>query len=314
MSHVALFTLESLLLALGAVLLGSGIGQLARRLGASAWAVGLVVVPLAVAAPVFAVTINTPIQERYNFTLGMILGSTVVNVGFALGTAAILRPMVGSSRFVSSTISVLLVAVLLFWFVCRDSVVSRVDTIILLAGFVAAVAYLVWVAKEEPELAKAPFEAWSIRRWPVWIAVPVALLGIGALVGGAWLIVPEAVQISRLQPRSSPHLFGFLTVVLASSLALLWVTECAARNRHADLAIGTVAVANLCNLLLLPAVAALVAPFGVANVTLMNDIPATALITFLLLVPFLNGLQISRLEGFILLTASAVYIAWQLRR
>jgi len=313
MSHVALFTLESLLLALGAVLLGSGIGQLARRLGASAWVVGLVVVPLAVAAPIFAVTINTAIQERYNFTLGMILGSTVVNVGFALGTAAILRPMVGSSRFVSSSISVLLVAVLLFWFVCRDSVVSRVDGIILLAGFVAAVAYLVWIAREETELAKAPFEAWSFRRWPVWIAVPVALLGIGALVGGAWLIVPEAVQISRLQPRSS-HLFGFLTVVLASSLALLWVTECAARNRHADLAIGTVAVANLCNLLLLPAVAALVAPFGVANVTLMNDIPATALITFLLLVPFLNGLQISRLEGFILLTASAVYIAWQIRR
>ncbi len=324
---VALFTLSFLLLALGAVLLGYGVGQLARRFGASPWAIGLVVVPLAAAAPVFAVSVNTTLEARYPFTLGMILGSTVVNIGFALGTAALLRPLAGSSRFVSASISVLLVSVLLFWFVCRDSELSGIDAAILLVGFAAAVAYLAWVAKEEPAEAKALFAEWAFRRQPPWIAVPVAIGGIAALVGGAYFLVPEAVELTRLQPRGSIHLFGSLAVVLASSLALLWVTECAARNGHGDLAIGTVVGASLCNLLLLPAVTALisfirveasrstpVASFRIGNLVLMNEIPATAIITFLLLVPFLNGLRLSRWEGVVLLAASVAYIAWQVTR
>ncbi|MCE9560685.1 MAG: hypothetical protein K8U57_01395 [Planctomycetes bacterium] len=312
--HALLFTLGFSLLAVGAVLLGSGVGQLARRFGVSPWVVGLVVVPLAAAAPTFAVTVNTAIQQRDNFTLGMILGSTVVNIGFALGSAALLRPFVGSSKLVTASISTLLVAVLLFWFVCRDEVVSRIDAVILLVGFVGAVAYLVWVAREESSEAKAPFAEWNFRRRPAWITAPVAILGIAALVGGAIYVVPEAVELTRMQPKNTTHLFGSLAVVLASSLALLWVTESAARNGHGDLAIGTVVGASLCNLLLLPAVAALIAPFAVPNVTLMNDIPATAVITFLLLVPFLNGLQVSRSEGLVLLTAAVGYVVWQIRR
>jgi cation:H+ antiporter len=312
--HALLFALGFSLLAVGAVLLGYGVGQLARRFGVAAWVVGLVVVPIAAAAPVFAVTVNTALQHREKFTLGMILGSTVVNIGFALGTAALWRPLVGSSRTVTASISVLLVAVLLFWFVCRDEVVSRIDAAILLVGFLAAVAYLVWVAREETEEAKAPFTQWNFRTWPAWITAPVAILGVAALIGGAYFVVPEAVELSRMQPKGKTHLFGSVAVVLASSLALLWVTESAARNRHGDLAIGTVVGASLCVLLLVPAIAAFIAPFRVANVTLMNDIPATTLITFLLLSPFLNGMRVSRSEGAILLAASVAYIAWQVTR
>jgi len=312
--HALLFTLGFSLLAVGAVLLGYGVGQLARRFGVSPWVIGLVVVPLAAAAPVFAVTVNTALQQRDNFTLGMILGSTVVNVGFALGFVSLLRPLTGSSKVVSASISTLLVGVLLFLFVCRDNSVSRIDGVILLVGFVLAVAYLVWVARGETEETKAPFTHWNLQRWPLWIAVPLAIAGLAALVGGASYVVPEAVELTRMQPRGKTHLFGSVAVVLASSLALIWVAELAARNRHGDLAIGTVVGASLCNLLLLPAVAALIAPFGVANVTLMNDIPATALLVYLLLVPSLNGLQVSRSEGAVLLAASVAYLGWQIWR
>ncbi len=312
--HVALFTVGFVLLALGALLLAWGVGQLARRFGASPWAIGMVVVPFAVADPVLAVTVNSSLGQRDTLTLGMILGSTVVNVAFALGTAALLRPLAGSSPFVTAAISVQLVAVLGFWFVCRDNSVSRIDAVILISGFVAAVAYLGWVAKDEPAEVKAAFTDWQFGRWPPAIAAIVAIIGTAAVIGGAYLLVPEAVEIARMQPRTSTKLFGTIAVVLASSLALLCVVEVAARNGHADLAIGTVVVANLCNLLLAPAIAAFISPFGVSGPMLMNDLPAAALVTFLLLGSYLNGLRIGRSEGVVLVVAFVAYVAWQITR
>lgn len=311
--HIALFTLGFLSLALGAVLLGFGVGQLARRLGASAWGIGFVVVPLAAAAPVFAVAINTAVQHRDTFTVGMILGSAVVNVAFALGTAALWRPLAGSSRLTNASISTLLVGVLFFWFVCRTGSVGPLEAVLLLVGFAAAVAYLVWTARSESAEVKDEFTRWNVRRWPPLVAVLGAILGIAAVVGGAYFLVPEAVEITKTQSKSLP-LFGTVAIALATSLALLCVTELAARNNHGDLAITTVAIANLCILLLLPGVAGLVASFKIPPSMQMNDFPATALVVFLLLSPLLNGLRISRGEGVVLLLAFAGYFVWQVRR
>ncbi|MFO0823203.1 MAG: hypothetical protein U0792_08795 [Gemmataceae bacterium] len=313
--HVALFSLGFLLLAVGAMLLGFGLGHIARRLGAGPWAVGLGVVPLAAAAPVFAVTLTTAIQKNSDsFTVGMILGSDVVNIAFVLGVAALCRPLAGSSRLVNGSICTLFASVLFLWFVCRYEEVGRVEGGFLLAVFAVAVAYLVWSARNEPQEAKAAFEQWNFRRWPVWAAVPVAAVGIAALVYGASLVVPEAIAITRLQSKTPPRLFGTVAVALSSSLAVLVVAVVAARKNHGDLAMGTVAIANVCILLLLPAITALIVPFKIPSSMLMNDFPATALVTFLLLSPLLNGLRISRWDGLILLAAFAGYFVWQVRR
>jgi cation:H+ antiporter len=311
---VALFALAVLVLAGGAALLGWGGGQLARRFGASPWAVGLAVVPVAAAAPTFAVGVNAALQHRDTFTLGMILNGPVVSATLALGLAALLRPLAGTSRVVSATISALLVSVLLFWFVCRDGDVSRVDAVFLLAALAAAVAYLVFVAREEPATAKAAFETGAIARRPVGVAAVAAALGLVGLVGGGYLLVPEAVEIARTQSKGSPRLFGTVAIALATSLAVLSVALAAARKRRGDLALGTAAGTGLCLVLLLPAVAAFVNPIAVPEAMQMNDFPAATLVVFLLLVPRLNGLRVSRWEGAILVAAFAGYGWWQVSR
>lgn len=312
--HVALFSLAALLLALGAVLAGWGGGQLARRFGASAWAVGLAVVPVAAALPTFAVGVNAAAQHRDTFTLGMVLNGPVVSATLALGLAGLVRPLAGSSRVACEALSALLASVLVLWFVCRDGEVSRVDAGFLIAGFAAAVGYLVWVSREEPVTASAAFETWRLTRRPAGLAVFAVVLGFAAVVGGAYLLVPEAAEIARTQPKKPPHLFGTVAIALATSIAVLGVTLTAARTGHGDLAIGTAAGVGLCLLLLLPAVAAFVNPVAVPEAMQMNDLPAAALAVFLLLVPRLNGLQVSRPEGAILLAAFAGYAWWQVTR
>lgn len=312
--HVALFSLATLLLALGAVLGGWGAGQLARRFGASAWAVGFAVVPVAAALPTFAVGVTAAAQYRDTFTLGMVLNGAVVSASLALGLAALVRPLVGSSRVVSGAITVPLVGVLVLWFVCRDGDVSRVDAAFLFAAFVASVGYLVWVSGNELVAAKVEVERWAIARRPAGIAAIAAALGLAAVIGGAYLLVPEAVEIARTQSKKPPHLFGTVAISLATSIAVLGVTLTAARKGHGDFALGTAAGTGLCLLLLLPAVAALVNPIAVPEAMQANDLPAAALVVFLLLVPRLNGLRVSRWEGAVLLAAFVGYAWWQVTR
>lgn len=307
--HVAPFTLAFLLLALGALFLAGGVGYVARRCSLSPLAVGL-----AVATPVLAVSLTAALQGRHRFALGLITGSTVVNVTVALGLAALVRPLAGNSRAVTAAISALLVAVLLFWFVCRDNGLSRVDGSLLLLGFAAAVLYVRREAAEEAADAAVKFEEWGFRARPVWSAAPIAVIGVCLLVYGAVLLVPEATEIANKQLKVNSRLFAVTAVALACSPALLWVVGSVARNGHADLALGTVVGANLCNVLLVPGVTALVVPLLVTDRAVMDDIPAMVLASFLLLIPFLNGLRVSRPEGAILLAVYAAFFTWQVRR
>jgi cation:H+ antiporter len=172
----------------------------------------------------------------------------------------------------------------------------------------------VWVSREEPVAAGAAFERWELARRPVGAGAVAVALGIAAIVGGAYLLVPEAVEIARTQPKKPPHLFGTVAIALATSLSVLGVALAAARKGHGDLAIGTVAGVGPCLLLLLPAVAALVNPVAVPEAMQMNDLPGAALAVFLLLVPRLNGLRVSRWEGAVLVAAFAGYAWWQVTR
>jgi len=311
--HVALFALGVVLLAVGAGALACGAARLARRLGAGAFPVGLAAASLGGSAPVLALVVTAVLNDRHMLAVGTLVGSNVANVGLALGLAAAARPLAGSSRVVSAAIPVLLGATALFWFLGRDNELSRVSAAVLLVAFAGAVAYLGRVAKRETDAARAEFGGWAPNPKQMWAGVVLTAAGLAGLVGGALLVVPAAVEIANRELVIGTRIFGVTAVAFGASLPVVVAAVAAAYRGRADLALGVVVGASLGNLLLAAGVAGLVAPFGLTEAALGNEVPATAVLTLLLLAPLWNGLRVDRWEGALLLAAYAGFVAWRLR-
>lgn len=303
------FALGAFLLLLGSLLAGAGLGILARRCGASPFAVGLGVIPLAATAPALAFAAAAVLHERHMLAVGTLVGTGTATIGLGLGLAILLRPVAGSSRVVTHAIPAAIAGALLFWFVARDNEVSRPEGGLLLAAFAAVVAYLVRESRREYAAVKESFA--GVVSWKWRPGVPAAVLGLAALAGGAWLAVPAAAEIANKELFVGGRVFGLTVVGPVLALPAVLVAVTAARARRGDLALGTVTGATLGAVLLAAGVTALVAPFGVTDRALMNDVPALVLFALLLLVPLANGLRTSRWEGLVLLTAYGGFVAWQ---
>ena len=308
-----MFALAIALLAGGAFIHLFGAYQLASRLGANPFALGIVVIPLCVCAPALAVTLTAVASDRHMLAVGTIIGGTILNLGFTLGVAALFRPPPGSSRVVASAIPVMMAATLLFWFLCRDNEVSRVDGVILLSAFAGAVAYLAREARREADAVKAKFAEWSWERRPAWLMGLGLAIGLAGVISGALVMVPAAVEMANKEFTTGTRVFALTIVAVIVSIPAYWLVKSAAYNRHTDLALAIIVGSALCNLLLVAGLAALVAPFGVTERALLDDIPSMALFAFLLLAPLLNGLKLHRWEGVILIAAYLVFALWQVQ-
>src|SRR5689334_20447848 len=87
------FLLAVVVLALGGDSLARGLGALAQRAGATAVATGIVVCAFAGSLPDLAVNVAALFAGKPAFALGNIIGSSLVNLGLALGLAALVAPL-----------------------------------------------------------------------------------------------------------------------------------------------------------------------------------------------------------------------------
>src|SRR5689334_6380669 len=94
------FEFAAPLLLLAAAYAGGGAAIMARRLGASPFAVGLGVVPLAATAPALAFAVAAVLHDRHMLAVGTLVGAGITTIGLGLGLAVLLSPVTGSSRVV----------------------------------------------------------------------------------------------------------------------------------------------------------------------------------------------------------------------
>src|SRR5262245_5599058 len=260
--HVALYVVGLVLLAVSAGCLVIGAARLDRALGRSAFAIGLVAVGFGPCVASLAFNLTAALHERPLLALRTIIGFNIASAGLVLGVAALVRPLAGTARLSSSAITLLLVATLLFWFLCRDSELSRLDAGVLLAAFVAAVVYLVFVAKREPETVKAAFAAWVPERMSVWFAVLLSLAALGGVIGGAILAVAASIPINAIQRVYTPIL-GLSAAAFAVSLPGLVAAVAASRRGRSGVVLGIVVGGVLFHLLVTAGVMGMVHPIVV---------------------------------------------------
>ena len=318
--HVALFAAGLLVLAAGAGCLVTGAARLDRATGRSAFAVGIVAVGFGpcVAGLAFDLTcVLRPAPPReaelmVATALGTVVGSNIASVLLVLGAAALVRPVASSARLFSTAIPLTFVATILFWFLAADTTISRIDAGVLLAAFVGVLVLVVRDARRESDAGKAEFAAWVPEQTSLWVAGLLALAGLCAIVVGAWLAAGELLG-ARTALRLRVQVMSITVVAFGTTLPALVAALVAARRGRSDLVLGLAVGPALVNLLLVAGAVATVQPITITEHAILNEIPAMAVCSLLLLPALLNG-KVPRWEGALLVVAYAGFIAWQVTR
>lgn len=311
------------LLAVGLVLLVAGGDTLvrgattaARSLGVSPLLIGLTLVGMGTSAPELVTSLTAVLAGSPGIAMGNVVGSNTANVLLILGLAALISPIVVDRKAFRRDGWMLILSTA----ICVAAVVAgTIDYRWGLAMLAGLAVYLLWAwmgerrhrdreARKYEHLTEDAPDA----RGGLWAGLGLAVIGIALTVGGARLLVDNAVIVAR-EVGVSDTLIGLTVVAIGTSLPELVTSAVAAFRRHSDVALGNVIGSNIYNVLGILGITALVAPIRVPPEIIRLDIWVMVAATALVVLFVRTGMRIVRLEGLALLAAYGAYIAWLAR-
>lgn len=301
----------------GAELLIRGSVAVARRLGVSSLLIGLTVVAFGTSAPELATGIGAVLRDVPEINVGNVVGSNIANIGLILGLTAVVYPIACSRQVIRNEIPLMLLATVVGIVVMLDDSIRRWEGLLLIAALFAFFARSRAVSRRESaedraiaqELAQE--QTGPLLRGPSarWLGPLLVVLGIGALVAGADLLVGGATAIAR-DLGVSPLIIALTMVAFGTSLPELATSLVAALRRETDIAVGNVLGSNIFNLLCVLGVTAAIKPVDVPRQALALD--CWVMLGFAVAcAPIVwTGRRITRLEGLVLFIGYLGYVTY----
>ncbi|MCC0176394.1 calcium/sodium antiporter [Waterburya agarophytonicola K14] len=129
--------------------------------------------------------------------------------------------------------------------------------------------------------------------------------GLVLLVAGAEFLVRGASRIAAVL-QISPLIIGLTIVAYGTSAPEMFVSVMSGLSGQGDIAMGNVVGSNICNVLLILGLSALVTPLVVTKQIIRSDVPIMIGVSVLLLMFCLDG-KLSRVDSLILFTGAIAY-------
>ena len=286
------------LLFLGGEALVRGSVALARRLGISELAVGVILVGFGTSAPEFLVSVESALLGHADLALGNVIGSNIANILLIVGAAALVAPIALAERAGRRESAFVLIATAVVAGMAAIGDLGPWHGAAMLAGLALYLA-AVW-------RAGGPVEADEGRPTGTGLALLYGAGGLGLLILGADLLVTGAVDIAR-NVGVSETVIGLTVVAIGSSLPELAAATVAAWRGRPSVAVGNVLGSNLFNLLGALGVVAIATPVGAGE----PDV-RFAMIALLALTACFAALvarrRIGRVEGAVFLAVYAAFV------
>lgn len=289
----------------GATRLTAGAVGVAERLRVPQIVIGLTVVAMGTSAPELFVSLMSAINGTPDMAVGNIVGSNVFNVLVIVGVTAAVCPIAIGRDTVRRDLPVSIVASLVFAALCIDGEIGRLDAAVLMAGFVAYMAYTVRMGMRGAAAAREG-DAPSSPPMPLWKSALSIVVGLAALIFGGDVFVGGASGVAR-SLGVSDALIGLTIVAGGTSLPELATSVVAARKGNSDIAIGNVVGSNVFNILMILGLTGLVSPMRIAGVTLV-DMGVLVLSGFLLWMFCYTKRTVERWEGAVMAAAYGGYL------
>ena len=304
-----------ILLAWGANRFVDGASALSFNLGMSPLLIGVLVMGFGTSLPELLVSLFSSVMGNSGLSLGNAYGSNIINIGFVLGLAAVLSPVIVKRHVVRRELPLLILATAITAFFIMDFELSRSDGMILLALFVVLLVYLIRVSVREPANQEDSSLKNELEEHTIPLGKSINYLVIGLVViaiCSAVLVWSARGIVTNL--GVSELVVGVIILALGTSLPELVVIVVAAKRAEHQLALGNVIGSNLFNTLAVVGTAGLIAPSVLDAELVTRDLPVMFALTGVLIVMAYGWGRrtgvINKIEGGGLLLAVAAYLAY----
>jgi cation:H+ antiporter len=295
----------------GAEWLVGASARLAVRFGVKPLLVGVTIVAMGTSAPEFVVSVRSALAGSGGIAVGNVVGSNICNTALVLGLSALLCPILITRQFFRFDIPALTGVSFLTWYFLSDGAVQVWEGVALLALFAGYMAVNIAGAKQEgAAAASGAGVAVAKGRKATAKDLLLILVGLGMLVGGAYLLVEGAKVIAK-SFGVSEAVIGLTIVAFGTSLPELATSVVAAVKKHNDIAVGNVLGSNMFNILCILGVVGVMGPIdaGDENGKIgLRDMLFMTMINFVILIPLLTKKTITRWTGGLLAGTYVAYI------
>ncbi len=303
----------------GAKFLTDNAAKLSRRIGASRFVVGALLVSTLSATPELLVSAVAVKEGSPDMALGNALASNVVTIAFVIGMSALVRPIKASREIVLRDAVFLATVSLVAATLLLDGDFTVYKGVALIALFVPYTLNLIISQKTTPpkELEdrienmriEMEFTGWLFgRRVEVRAGLKWLLFGILWSVLGAEFLVQGAIGLSQAAGLS-PWLLGITVVAVATSLPDIAAGYHATRQGYTDLVLGEGIGAAVVTTLLTLGMLGIVSPGPHTVGLLMPVLIAMVLSSFLLLALMLGEWRITSRSGAVLMASYFAMVA-----
>ncbi|MFI3255246.1 MAG: calcium/sodium antiporter [Eubacteriales bacterium] len=239
-----------------------GAAALAKKFGISPLIVGLTVVAFGTSAPELTVSVTAGMKGANELAVSNVIGSNLFNLLVVIGGCAIFSAQSTNKDLLKRDWPLFLLSVVVFGLmIVFDRNLSRVDGLLLLAGFFVVIGIQIkaGLAERKRNLEDNEGEEEQYTALGIWVRI---ILGCIAIVFGGEFCVTYASAIATMFGLSET-IIGLTVVSVGTSLPELVTSVAATRRGEKDMAIGNVVGSNLFNVLLILSVSAALNPIPV---------------------------------------------------
>ncbi|XKT74781.1 MAG: calcium/sodium antiporter [Patescibacteria group bacterium UBA2163] len=283
--------------------------KIGLALGLSPFIIGVVILGFGTSAPELVSSIFAVLQKATEIPVANAIGSNIANILLVVGLSAVVARgrFEATKSLIDLEIPLLILATSYFFGVAYDGVVTPVEGIFLLAGFVVYILYTLLSGNGESAVAALETEEEKAGKRITLSDIFFLVVGFALLIFGAQYLV-ESVLVLSQSLGISVGVITLLAVALGTSLPELVVSIKAALSGNAEVSIGNIFGSNIFNLLLVVGVPALITPLAIDTVTLTVALPAMLVATILFVISGLSQ-RIHSWEGMFYLLLYALFVA-----
>ncbi len=317
--NILLLVIGFVALIKGADMFVAGSSSLARKFRVPGVIIGLTIVAAGTSAPELAVSTLATISGSNEIALSNVLGSNIFNLLGILGICAVIRPLkvepeINRRDFPFAFVTTLALMAMTGFSVIssgayRDveilstvGTLSRVGAAVLLAIFVAYIAFLVFAAR------KKSTESNLATTDPLYKIIFRIIFGLILIIAGGQAVVTAAKEVAAAFGMSET-LIGLTIVAIGTSLPELVTSVVASRAGETGIAVGNVVGSNIFNLLFILGISGLITPL-VVNMASFCDLAILIVVTLISYIHALTRKSINRVEGAMMIMMYVVYVVY----
>lgn len=300
-----------LFLIYGGDLLVRGAVQLARRIGVSPLLIGLTLVGFGTSTPELVTSLIAVFKQSEGIAVGNVVGSNIANILLVLGAAAVISPVQvdiksfkrDSVFLIISTLGILIALAFGQISFILGSILTGLLIVYVVYSYISDKKNQKAIKNQEAELAELTNS--NEIKGSFWIPLAKTFIGIALTLGGAKLLVDNAIILARTWGISEA-VIGLTLVAVGTSLPELATSVMSAIRHQDDVAFGNVVGSNIYNALFILGITAIFMPILIPQ-TMSKDIWIMTAVTVALIGIAFWKKRFSRSIGVLFLLVYTLY-------